>query len=228
MTAFIELLFGDNETFFFVILSGVAAAIAIGSVFWISAVANEKRRIERRLSNVTNRATGGLVSGDAIANVRKSTSDSSVVLLDQAIKRILPNREQLRAGISWFLFGASPFLLLCAILLAGVGLPYLLTGFLGARRRKKFVAQFPEAIDMIVRGIKSGLPVTEAMSVVGSEMLKPIGVEFSLAADNIRFGKTLDESLWEMAERIKSPEYDFFVVALSVQRETGGNLAETL
>ena len=103
-----------------------------------------------------------------------------------------------------------------------------MTGYLWRRRRKKFVAEFPEAIDMIVRGIKSGIPVTEAMGIVGSEMQKPIGEEFTLIGDGIRFGRTLEEALWDCAKRVKAQEFDFFIVAMTVQQETGGNLAETL
>ena len=255
MTALIDLVFGGNETFFFLILTGLAAAVMLGGILWIFAAANEKRRMERRLSSIKNRATGGGgASATAAATVRRMTADSSVVVLDQLIKQILPNRKQLRsrlmrtgrkftigdyliastvlglvsAALVVFVFGASIFLAVCAFLVAGVGVPYWVIGYMGHRRRKQFVAQFPEGIDMIVRGIKSGIPVTEAMGIVGSEMAAPIGEEFSLMADGIRFGKSLEEAMWDAADRIKAPEYDFFVVALSVQKETGGNLAETL
>ena len=97
-----------------------------------------------------------------------------------------------------------------------------------ARRLAKFVANFPEAIDLIVRGLKSGLPVTESMKVVGQELPDPVGVEFRRIADNLKFGKTLDEALWTAGRRLDVAEFKFFVISLSIQQETGGNLTETL
>ncbi len=255
MTDFGSLFFGGDGTLIIIVLTGLTTALTLGGVFWIFTAANEKRQVDRRLATITSRAVGGGMGGaDTVASIRRSNSDSSVVILDRLIKQVLPNRRQLQmrlvrtgykisigdylvasliSGIVFSLIaglgvGLSPFLVLCVFLLMGVGFPHFVLGYLGGRRRKKFVEQFPEAIDMIIRGIKSGLPVTEAMGVVGSEMIKPMGTEFSMIADNLRFGKTLDEALLEIGERIKRPEFDFFVVALSVQRETGGNLAETL
>lgn len=110
----------------------------------------------------------------------------------------------------------------------GIGLPHLAVGYMIARRTGAFIGQFPEAIELIVRGIKSGLPVTEEIAVVGREMADPVGTEFRKIADALRFGQTLEEALWAAAGRLGIPEFNFFVISLSVQRETGGNLAETL
>jgi tight adherence protein B len=110
----------------------------------------------------------------------------------------------------------------------GVGIPHLVIGILGGRRRNKFNALFPEGIDLIVRGLKSGLPVSESIRVVGQEISDPVGVEFREVSDQIKFGKTLTDALWSVAPRIDTPEFRFFIIALSIQQETGGNLAETL
>ncbi len=111
---------------------------------------------------------------------------------------------------------------------AGVGLPHLAIGMMVKRRLKRFTAQFADAIDLIVRGLKSGLPTQESIRVVGQEFGDPIGVEFRRIHDAVRFGKTLEEALWETTKRLDTPEFRFFVISLAVQRETGGNLAETL
>src|SRR3546814_6834106 len=101
-------------------------------------------------------------------------------------------------------------------------------GYLVNKRQDKFLAIFPEAIDLIVRGLKSGLPVTESINAVGREMDDPIGTEFRRIGDDIRFGKTMTEALWAATDRLSVAEFKFFVISLSVQQETGGNLAETL
>lgn len=110
----------------------------------------------------------------------------------------------------------------------GLLIPHLfITGAI-KKRLKKFTTQFPDAIDLIVRGLKAGLPVTESIYSVSKEMDNPIAVEFKMITDEIRFGKTMDEALWQAAERLDTPEFKFFVICISVQQETGGNLSETL
>jgi len=110
----------------------------------------------------------------------------------------------------------------------GVGIPHLVIGIMGGRRRNKFNALFPEGIDLIVRGLKSGLPVSESIRVVGQEISDPVGVEFREVSDQIKFGKSLTDAMWSVAPRIDTPEFRFFIISLSIQQETGGNLAETL
>jgi tight adherence protein B len=80
----------------------------------------------------------------------------------------------------------------------------------------------------MVRGLKSGLPVTETFQIVGNEVLDPVGGEFRQISDQIRLGSSPETALWDAAKRIGTPELKFLVVTLSIQRETGGNLAETL
>ena len=104
----------------------------------------------------------------------------------------------------------------------------MVVGFLVNRRLNRFTSLFPEAIDLIVRGLKSGLPVSESIRTVGAEVPDPIGVEFRTVSDGVGLGQSLEEALWEASKRLDTPEFKFFVVSLSIQRETGGNLAETL
>jgi tight adherence protein B len=113
-------------------------------------------------------------------------------------------------------------------LAAGFGLPHVAIGFLARRYRGRFIAVLPEAVDLMVRGLKSGLPVTESIASVAREMQPPLATEFRRVADGVRFGRSLEEVLWETAKRLDIPEFNFFVISLSIQRETGGNLAETL
>jgi tight adherence protein B len=112
--------------------------------------------------------------------------------------------------------------------LLGIWLPFVFIGFLAKRRANNFGKHFPEAIALMVRGLKSGLPITETFNIVGSEVPDPVGSEFRQVNDQIRLGTVPEQALWDAAKRVGTPDIKFLVVTLSIQRETGGNLAETL
>ncbi len=111
---------------------------------------------------------------------------------------------------------------------AGLFIPHAYVNAVINRRLKNFTKQFPEAIDLIVRGLRAGLPITESIYAVSREMQAPISTEFGKITDEIKLGKTMDEALWATAKRLDTPDFKFFVISLSVQQETGGNLTETL
>lgn len=210
----------------------------------------DKRIDKIKAQHERSRATGA----DATDVVRRDRDDSSLQFLDRLIKRVLPRPEMLRArlartgkkisigeyvlgsgvcgGLVWavatIIAGLGPMTAGAAALFATVGVPHILVGYLGNKRKAAFTALFPEAIDLIVRGLRSGLPVSESVRVVSVELGPPVGEEFGRVMDAVGFGKSLDEAMWGVAKRIDTPEFKFFVVALSVQQETGGNLAETL
>jgi tight adherence protein B len=122
-----------------------------------------------------------------------------------------------------------PFILALFLgLLAGFMLPHMWLGMAVKKRQKKFTELFPDAIDLMVRGLRSGLPITESLGIVSREIPDPISTEFRMITDKIRIGLTMDQALTEAASRINTPEFQFFIITLSIQRETGGNLAETL
>jgi tight adherence protein B len=113
-------------------------------------------------------------------------------------------------------------------LFVGGGLPHMAVGHYVKRRLNKFIAKFPEAIELLVRGLRSGLPVSETMGVVASEVPGPVGEEFKMVNERIKIGRTMEDALQESADRLNTPEFSFFCITLAIQRETGGNLAETL
>ncbi len=127
-----------------------------------------------------------------------------------------------------FLKSGSPLLGLGIGLLVGAGLPHMVVNFFINRRTGQFTAKFPDAIELLVRGLRSGLPVTETLGVVSTEIPGPVGEEFKLVTERIKIGKTMEDALQETADRLDTPEFSFFVITLAIQRETGGNLAETL
>jgi tight adherence protein B len=112
--------------------------------------------------------------------------------------------------------------------LFGAGLPHMVVGYFVKKRLNNFNSKFPDAIELLVRGLRSGLPVTETLGIVSTEIPGPVGSEFKGVVERIRIGRTMEEALQETADRLGTPEFQFFVITLAIQRETGGNLAETL
>jgi len=113
-------------------------------------------------------------------------------------------------------------------IVVGAGLPHFIVGFFIKRRANAFTVKFPDAIDLLVRGLRSGLPIAETLGVVGSEVPGPVGEEFRLITERIKIGRTMEDALQETADNLDMPEFNFFCITLAIQRETGGNLAETL
>ncbi len=133
------------------------------------------------------------------------------------------------AMIALLLFQGLPILLAATVgLLIGVALPHMVVSKLIARRIKAFNAKFPDAIELMVRGLRSGLPISETMQIVAEEIPDPVGGEFRAVSDKMKIGRTMDAALQETSNRLGTPEFQFFVISLAIQRETGGNLAETL
>ena len=110
----------------------------------------------------------------------------------------------------------------------GLGLPRWVISFLAKQRAKKFVAAFPDATDIIVRGIKSGLPVHECLQIIGRESPEPLAAEFRYLVESVSHGVDLDQALERMYERMPTQELRFFSIVLAIQQKTGGNLAEAL
>ncbi|MFN7026924.1 MAG: type II secretion system F family protein [Pseudorhizobium sp.] len=127
-----------------------------------------------------------------------------------------------------FLRSGAPLLSLMIGLFAGAGIPHMVVNFFIKKRTAQFNAKFPDAIELLVRGLRSGLPVTETLSVVATEIDGPVGVEFKAIVDRIKVGRTMEDSLQVTGDRLGIPEFNFFCITLAIQRETGGNLAETL
>jgi tight adherence protein B len=122
----------------------------------------------------------------------------------------------------------SPLIAIAFGAAAGLGLPRWVVGFLAQRRTKKFTEAFSDAMDIIVRGIKSGLPVHDCLKIIGKETPEPLAGEFRRLVENIGMGMTLEQGLERMYERMPTAELRFFSIVMNVQSKTGGNLAEAL
>jgi tight adherence protein B len=131
-------------------------------------------------------------------------------------------------GAMLIMKGMPTALAVFVALFLGIGLPHKIIGKMIKRRVAKFTARFPDAIDLMVRGLRSGLPISETLGIVGEEIPGPISEEFRSVGDKMKIGRTMEAALQETADRLGTPEIQFFVITLAIQRETGGNLAETL
>jgi tight adherence protein B len=212
-----------------------------------------QRHLVKRVAKIRYRysKTGKL---DAVAAVRSIATNNAATGLELLARRLMPRPAELRKRLSqtglsislanymvasvvvaviaglfcWIFFHTGIFLDILIGLVAGAGLPHFMITKLIERRLEKFTKLFPEAIDLIVRGLRSGLPITESINSVGQELPDPIGIEFRRIADSVKLGKPLEDALEEAADRLDTPDFKFFVIAISIQKETGGNLAETL
>jgi tight adherence protein B len=111
---------------------------------------------------------------------------------------------------------------------AAAGAPALLLRLAQIRYQRKFLEIFPDALDLIVRAVRSGLPAPEAIELVTHEVRPPVAIEFRQILDELRIGTEMDEALQRAADRVRVPDFRFFAVSLLLQRQTGGGIAETL
>ncbi|RYF94265.1 MAG: type II secretion system F family protein [Caulobacteraceae bacterium] len=130
--------------------------------------------------------------------------------------------------VAVLLFQRNPLIALGAGFAAGFGLPRWVINFLAKRRIKKFTEHFSDAIDIIVRGIKSGLPVHDCLKIIGRESPEPLGAEFRSLVENVGVGVSIGDALEKMFQRMPTSELRFFAIVLAIQQKTGGNLAEAL
>ena len=122
----------------------------------------------------------------------------------------------------------SPLVALGVGFVGGLGLPRWVLGFLAKRRIAKFTSAFPDATDIIVRGIKSGLPVHDCLKIIAAESPKPMDAEFHTLVENLGGGLSMDQCLEKLYARMPTSEVRFFAIVLGIQAKTGGNLAEAL
>ncbi len=238
-----------------VVLAVLAGSLVL-LVGLVLAGGDGERRLRKRIETVRDRvATTGVGGGQGtgVSELRRREHVSRFGRLSGQVMRFVPRPEILRrelgkAGIGLALpdfvllcgaFGTAvlvlmlltgtPFALaLPSALAAATGGPYMFVRMRVQHRAAKFLALMPEAIDLIVRALKSGLPISEAISIIGSEVQDPVGEVFREIADNIRIGMTVEEALWAATAKIDIPEFRFFVVTIAIQQETGGNLGAIL
>ena len=232
------------------IIVTVGGALILGMIALAFAGPSPQRAQARRIGALRERHGDSAVAVDA--KLRRITN-SRDTRMDVAVGRLLPNRAALAkrlamTGKDWtvgnygmatagvtgvvallLLLKGAPLLLALLLGLAmGAGIPHFVVGKVIKRRIAKFTSKFPDAIELLVRGLRSGLPISETMGVVGAEVDGPVGEEFRAIADKMKIGRTMDAAMQDTADRLGTPEFQLFVITIAIQRETGGNLAETL
>jgi tight adherence protein B len=229
----------------------IGAAIAIAMLVAAFAGPSGDKASKRRLLGVRERhGSGGVIS---VEDKLRRITNAQDTGFDTLASRFLPNPALLKkrlamTGKEWtvgkyaaanvgiaavvgamlFLKAAPPLLAIFGGLMIGVGLPHMAVGFLIKKRIKNFTVRFPDAIELLVRGLRAGLPISETLTVVGTEVPGPVGEEFRMVTDKMKIGRTMEAALQDTADRLGTPEFQFFCITLAIQKETGGNLAETL
>ncbi|MBD8618506.1 type II secretion system F family protein [Sphingomonas sp. CFBP 13728] len=228
----------------------IGACVVLAMVVFAFAGPSAGRAKSRRIASLRERHGDALIVAEAQMRRISNNRDTK---MDIAFGRILPNpvllaKRLAMTGKDWtvgqygmatagiavvvaalMLLKGMPILLALLFgLFVGVGLPHLVVGKTIQRRIGKFTVKFPDAIELLVRGLRSGLPISETIGVVGQELDGPVGEEFRSVSDKMKIGRTMDAALQETADRLGTPEFQFFVITIAIQRETGGNLAETL
>ncbi len=214
--------------------------------YWNDTRSPEARRVANRLRAIS---AGGHAEGEAKLFKERVLSHTPSV---QRLLILLPrvgqlDRLLLQAGssstVSHFLTGAAllplgglvaglvlhwPGLVIVLVVLALALLPMLRLVWLRNKRLNKIEAQLPDAMDLIGRALRAGHAFPSALAMVGVEAQEPIAAEFKITSDEIGFGISVDNALNNLASRVPSPDMRYFVMAVIIQRETGGNLSELL
>ncbi len=196
-----------------------------------AAATNDANNKDRR-----RKLTEALAKVDGQSKERKKKKRVSLAQrLEQAGLSFTPRHFYIGSVVAAFLFafigfisGQKLWVTGLLFVVGGFGAPNWFVNFAKARRQKKFVDEFSNAIDIIVRGVKSGLPVNECLKIISSESPKPVNEEFQQLVEGIRVGLSLEQSLNRMYERMPLQEVNFFGIVLMIQQKTGGNLAEAL
>lgn len=135
----------------------------------------------------------------------------------------------LGAGVAGYSIGIGTVQLALVLgLCFGAGIPLIILSHMASKRIKRMQEQFPVALDIFVRGLRSGHPIASALDLLTKEMEDPLGTEFGIVVDEVSYGADMRDALQNMADRWGIDDIQMFVVSLSVQNETGGNLAEIL
>ncbi len=210
-------------------------------------------RAEKRLRSVQRSTAATVARRNEVADAQKRRKALQETLSELDAKQRQRSKVNLKsriqqAGLSWSLqtfYVISALVgLVCFVttLVAGfslfvaglfafagaVGVPRWLLSFLAKRRKKRFLEEFPNAIDVVVRGVKAGLPLSDCIRMVASESPAPVGPEFRTIVETQAVGLSLADCVERMYERMPLPEVNFFCIVVAIQQKSGGNLSETL
>ena len=226
---------------------------AVGGVAWVFLypLLSGERKAEQRRASVTRAEPVAARSKARVQRSRREQVEETLKDLEVKKKKLKSPPLHIKiqqAGLSWsknqFLMMAAGLGLfafaiafmvtggllqaLMAAFAAGGGLPLWILSYLKKRREKKFLDAFPDAVDVIVRGIKAGLPLADSLKVIANDSPEPIKSEFKAIIETQTIGMPLGEACGKLYERMPLPEANFFGIVISIQQKAGGNLSEAL
>lgn len=241
----------DPQSLFYAVVFFAVVLLAEGAFMWFRDVQGPKARVSKRMAMIGQ----GASAEEIITALRRQSTDVSKSLLPSVItyldnrldqagvrtrsSRILGIMASVTAVIGLFFpilggitgqIRSGGAVLLILMFAGGIGivLPVLAINYIAAKRMKKLEAQFPIALDILVRGLRAGYPVTSALELVTNEIADPLSSEMGLVVAEMNYGYSLRDSLANLAARVQTQDIQMFVVSVSIQAETGGSLADIL
>ena len=230
-------------------------AISVGIIAYVILypLVSGERKTGKRIKSISQRSTSGTaIHKAADAQNRRSQVQNTLKELEESQKKkkqrlttramleqsglklslrnfyIISAVVGLMAGAGTSIAGTPPIAILGAVLAGGLGLPRWIVGFLRKRRFKKFIEEFPNAIDIVVRGVKSGLPFGDTIRIIASESAEPVRSEFREVVEGQAIGLPIGEGLLRLHARVPLPEVNFLAIVIMIQTSAGGNLADAL
>jgi tight adherence protein B len=226
-------------------------AIAMGGVVWVFVYPflSGERKTERRMASVARAEPIPQRVARSGQKSRREQVEGSLKQLEARKKTRVPLSVRLgQAGLNWsprrfmVISGALGFAVFLVGMLMGIGilpalgiafaagggLPFWTLSFLKKRREAKFLEAFPDAVDVIVRGIKAGLPLLDSLKLIAAEAGEPVRSEFRSIIETQTIGIPIGEACLKLYERMPVPEANFFGIVISIQQRAGGNLSEAL
>jgi len=227
------------------------ASISVGGVAWVFLypILSGERKAEQRMATVAKAEPVMRVARNQRS--RRDIVETTLKEFEEKHKKSKSPPISVRiaqAGLKWskrqfvlvsigvgvimFLagfIGGSGFLVALALSFAGAfGIPRWLLSFLKKRREAKFLNAFPDAVDIIVRGVKAGLPLLDCLKMISTESPEPVKSEFRMIVETQAVGMPLGDACQRLYEEMPVPEANFFAIVVAIQQKAGGNLAETL
>ncbi|WP_336486036.1 type II secretion system F family protein [Methylobacterium nigriterrae] len=231
-------------------LAAGLCAVAAGAVAYavVLPLVSGERRAAQRLKAVSASVSAAATRGVAVNRREQVAKTLNEIDAKAKGRKVSLELKIARAGLSWtkqtyYLVSAILAVLLGFVVLAltespvagaggafagGLGLPLWLLAWLRKRRIKKFILELPNAVDVIVRGIRTGIPVSDCFRIVSREAEEPVRGEFKTVIETQTLGLSLTESIARLHDRVPVPEVNFFAIVISIQQQSGGNLSEAL
>jgi tight adherence protein B len=228
-------------------------ALAIGGIAWVFVypILSGERRVEQRRESVARSTPAAARTARISGKARRDQVEETLKEIESkshATKRAPLNVRIAQAGLNWskqrlyMLGGALGLFAFLGVMLTGLGIipavllafaatfgmPLWILKFLKKRRESKFLNAFPDAVDIIVRGIKSGLPLLDCLRIIVADAQEPVKSEFRAIVESQAVGLPLGEACLKLYERMPVPEANFFGIVIFIQQKGGGNLSEAL